>query len=315
MSALSALVAGSRARTPEGRSGRAAVLLMVAVARSSRPRQWLKNGLVVAAPAAAGALGQGRVLERLVVAFAAFCLAAGATYLINDVRDIEHDRRHPRKRSRPIAAGALPVRLALAAAAVEMAAGLALAAVVSSTLVLVLAGYLALTTVYSVWLRHLAGLDVAAVSGCFLLRAAAGGVAAEVSLSGWFIAVVMLGATFVVLGKRHAECLRLGHAGRRTRTTLGTYRPAALRAAAGAAAAATVVVYALWALAHPQRHLGIAWAEASVLPFTFGVARYIHVLADGGGEFPEHAASTDRLLQASALVWIAVFAFRTYAGG
>jgi decaprenyl-phosphate phosphoribosyltransferase len=283
--------------------------------RAGRPRQWLKNGLVVTAPAAAGTLANVHVLGSLAVAFAAFCLAASATYLINDVRDAELDRRHPDKRRRPIAAGELRIRHALAAAAVAAVAALALAACVSLSLLVVVTGYLALTTAYSLRLRRIAGLDVAAVAGCFVLRAAAGGAAAGVPLSGWFLAVVALGASFVALGKRYAEALRLGGAAVRTRATLGAYRPALLRALCPVVAGVTAVVYAMWASGHPGWHLGIAWAQVSILPFAVALARYARVLDRGHGESPERVAVTDPILVLTALAWIACFTLGTYLGG
>jgi decaprenyl-phosphate phosphoribosyltransferase len=243
-----------------------------------------------------------------------FCLASAGTYLVNDVRDVEQDRRHPEKRLRPIAAGELPIRVALVAATAAMAASLILASAVGSGLLVVIVGYLVLTTAYSLRLRRIAGLDVAAVAGCFMLRAAGGGAATGVPLSGWFLAVVALAACVVALGKRLAESARLGGDGLRTRATLGIYRPALLRVACPVIAVAAVAVYALWALGHPGRRLGIDWAVVSILPFALAMARYLHQLGRGHGESPERLAVRDPVLVLAALGWIACFAVATYLG-
>jgi decaprenyl-phosphate phosphoribosyltransferase len=294
--------------------GRTALPPLLSTVRAARPRQWLKNGLVVAAPAAAGTLANVHVLAALAVAFAAFCLAASGTYLVNDVRDVELDRRHPDKRRRPVAARELRISHALAVAAVAMAAALALSADVGTSLLAVVGGYLALTTAYSLWLRRIAWLDIGAVAGCFLLRAAAGGAAAGVPLSGWFLAVVALGASFVALGRRYAEAIRLGDVHASTRATLRAYRPGRLRVLCPVLAAATAIVYGLWAVAHPGWHLGIAWAQVSIVPFAVALARYAGALTRGHGESPERVAVTDPVMILAALGWISCFTVGTYLG-
>lgn len=148
-----------------------------------RPRQWIKNALVVAAAGAAGALGHDDVPVRVGLACIAFCLLASGIYAVNDVRDVHEDRWHPRKRDRPVAAGELDPRAALVLGAVTMLAGLALCVFVRPLLAVVGAGYLALTLSYTLIWRHILILDVVVIAGGLVLRAVADGVAAPVTLS------------------------------------------------------------------------------------------------------------------------------------
>lgn len=274
----------------------------------------VKNGLVIAAPAAAGALGHPHVLGRVALAFAAFCLIASSTYLLNDLRDLEQDRLHPDKRRRPIASGALSPRVAVTAAVAGTAAGLITALLVSPAFLAVLTGYVALTLAYSWRLKFIPVAELGAIAGCFVLRAVSGGAAAGVSISGWFLAVVSFAALFVVTGKRYAEHRRLGSERARARATLGAYSAAFLRGLWLAASTVTIVAYCLWAVAHPEWHLGIPWAGLSTIPFGLGVARYAMLLASGDGDCPEAVFFADPVLRLLGLAWISIFAMGTYLG-
>ena len=182
------------------------------VLRACRPRQWLKNLVVVLAPAAAGALAHRGADAQVLGALVAFCMLASATYLVNDVRDREGDRRHPRKRLRPIAA-----RRALAAqrladrGSARGRAALGLSIAVRPALGVVAVCYLALTLSYSLVWRDVVVADIVMVASGFLVRAAAGGVATDVRLSMSFLLVTSACALFLVAGKRYAEVRARGH--------------------------------------------------------------------------------------------------------
>src|SRR4051812_30092658 len=145
-----------------------------ALIKLARPRQWTKNVLVFAAPAAAGSLTTPWVFRDATLAFIAFCLASSATYMVNDARDVEADRRHPTKRLRPIASGAISVQAAYAFAVLAALGSLAFAAAAAPECVVVVVGYLSLTTAYSVRLKHEPVLDICAVALGFFLRTAGG---------------------------------------------------------------------------------------------------------------------------------------------
>jgi decaprenyl-phosphate phosphoribosyltransferase len=274
--------------------------------RACRPRQWVKNGLVALAPASAGALIHPTAIAAVLQALIAFCLISSATYLLNDVRDRERDRHHPRKRMRPIAAGALAPRTALRVAAGLAVAGLVLAAVVRPALAGVALAYLALTTTYSLWWRHVAILDIAVVAAGFGLRAVAGGVAAGVPLSRSFLIVTTACAVFVVAGKRYAE---LTTAPRGLRATLRRYSPRSLRRVLRGAAALACVAYGRWAFTHAGSG---PWLELSLLPFALWLGRYLRLLGAGFGEAPEELALRDPGLLGLAGSWLMLFAGGIY---
>src|SRR3954451_10338718 len=144
--------------------------LASSLVRAARPRQWTKNLLVFAAPAAGGVLGHRDVLWSAIGAFVAFCLVSSATYMLNDLADADADRMHPVKRSRPIAAGLVPTRAAVAAIALLLAAGLALAYAISWQLGLLLTGYKALTVAYTFRLKHTPTVDMVVVASGFMVR-------------------------------------------------------------------------------------------------------------------------------------------------
>jgi len=298
----------SRAAAPA--AVRPARLSLRVLLRACRPRQWAKNVLLVAAPAAGGVLGDGSVALRVVLAIAAFCMLSSATYLLNDVRDREQDRAHPRKRLRPIASGALPVRAGLILALALAGGGLALAAAIRPQFAAVGAGYLLLTAVYSVWLRHVVLLDILAIAGAFVVRAAAGGVATDVPLSRWFLVVTSCGALFVVAGKRHAELFGAdGDAS--TRSTLRHYSEGALRLVMASAAAGMLVAYAIWAFRRPERG---PWYEATIVPVVLWLSRYSQLVANGAGEAPEELILRDPPLLALTVLWTGLFVGGIYVG-
>lgn len=274
--------------------------------RALRPKQWVKNVLVFAAPAAAGTILRPEVLSRTLVAFVAFCLVSASIYLVNDVRDAESDRQHPKKRFRPIAAGELSPRVALVMAVVLLAASLALGFWTARSLGVVLAAYWSLQVGYSILLKHQPILDLAIVAAGFLLRAVAGGVASAIPLSQWFLLVASFGSLFMVSGKRYSEIIQLGsEAG--TRASLEAYTPTYLRFAWTLSAALVIMSYALWAFdlrAGVQPWAGIAWAQVSIAPFTLAMMRYAYVIDRGEAGEPEDVVLSDRTLQALGLAWI-----------
>ncbi len=277
-----------------------------------RPRQWIKNGLVVAAAGAAGALGHDDVPVRVGLACLAFCLLSSGAYAINDVRDAPEDRLHPRKRFRPVAAGELDPVAATVLGVGLMAAGLLLCAGVRPLLALVGAGYLAMTMSYTLLWRHIVLLDVFAIAGGFVLRAIAGGVAAPVTLSRAFLLVVTFAAVMVATGKRLAELRRTGPRTAGRRRALENYTEAWLRRLLGASAAGAVLAYAVWAIELPQVR-GIPWRPLTIVPFAICLVRYGLLVRGGEGEAPEELLLRDRFLLLTGVAWLVVFALGVHA--
>ena len=272
-----------------------------------RPRQWTKNLLVIAAAGAAGALGHDDVPLRVGLAFLAFCLLAAGTYAINDVRDAAEDRLHPRKCLRPVAAGELAPAAALRLGVALMVAGLALCIAIRPLLGLVGAGYLALTLSYAVLWRRIVILDIVAIAGGFVLRAVAGGVAAPVTLSRWFIVVITCAALLVAAGKRYAELTRTDAAGLAKRPVLHLYTPSRLRLILTASGAGALFAYCVWAFELPTVD-GVPWRPLTIIPFAAALLRYGQLVLRGEGEAPEDLALRDRWLALATIVWLIVFA-------
>ena len=269
-----------------------------------RPKQWTKNLLVLAAPLAAGDLGEPGVLGPTVLAFLSFCAASSATYLVNDCADVRADRLHPRKSLRPIAAGQLSVRAALAVAVVLFAASVGVAATTRWELVALVVAYIAVMLGYSLWLKHEPVIDLVLVSSGFLMRAVAGGLAASLPISDWFLLVAGFGSLFMVAGKRYSELHTLGsEAG--TRRSLVRYTASYLRFVWSIAAAATITAYCLWAFDNAAE-TGIPWHTLSIVPFVVGLLRYAVDIDAGEAAEPEDIVWGDRLLQGIGVIWVLV---------
>jgi decaprenyl-phosphate phosphoribosyltransferase len=278
--------------------------------RACRPRQWTKNLLVLAAPLAAGGIGWPGVAVKVAGAFVVLCMLSSATYLFNDVRDREQDRVHPRKRTRPIAAGELSVRAAIAAAVALAVAGLALAAAITPGLVAVGAGYVAVTMSYSLWWRKVVVADILAIAAGFVLRALAGGVATDIYLSRWFAIVTACGAIFLVAAKRYAE-LHERVTPRLERATLRRYSLRGLRLTLAAAASLASIAYISWAFTRPSHLL---WYGLSIVPFLLWLGRYASLAGAGAAQAPEELILRDRTLLALSLVWGLLFLGGVYVG-
>jgi len=277
-----------------------------ALVRAARPRQWIKNVLVVAGPLAAGSLLQASALRAVTVAFLAFCLAASGIYLLNDVLDREADRAHPVKRLRPIASGAVGVPLAVATGVVLLIAAHVLALLTGyPRLAAVLAVYAILQLAYCVWLKHQAVLDLAIISSGFLLRAVAGGAAAGVLLSPWFLLVASFGSLFMVAGKRFSEVALVGEGQGATRRGLELYSANYLRFVWGMAGAATITFYSLWAFSLDRDNLFLP--QLSIAPFVLALLRYAIDIDKGAAGEPESIVLGDRVLQVLGLLWLGIF--------
>lgn len=285
----------------------------VALIAAMRPRQWAKNVLVFAAPLAAGQLFDVDVLLPSIGAFVAFCLISSATYLINDVRDVEVDRNHPKKRARPIAAGHLSVTVALIAAVVLAVAALALSFAISVALGGVVTAYAVFTLAYSMFLKQEPVIELALLAMGFLLRAIAGGAASGLPISEWFLIVAGFGSLFMAAGKRYSELDRFVRDGGTSsdngnqRKSLDGYTLGYLRFVWGVAAAVTITSYCLWAFDVAQTPSSFPWAEWSVLPFVLAILRYGISVDRGGAETPEDTALGDRVLLLLGLAWLVLF--------
>lgn len=285
--------------------------------RLARPKQWAKNVLVFAAPGAAGVLDQRAELIDTLVAFVCFCLAASGTYFLNDARDVEADRVHPTKRTRPIASGDVSVATATVVGALLLVAAIGLGVAVRPHLGFAVAAYALLTTAYSTYLKHVAVVDVVAVAAGFVLRAIGGAAAADVPISDWFFIVTSFGSLFMVSGKRGAEARELDEGGVEAgavRRSLDDYTTGYVAYLRSVSSSAMLVAYCLWAFekAAEVDTTSIPYYQLSIVPFALAVLRYALVLDQGRGSAPEEVVLSDRPLQVIGLVWALVFAVGVY---
>jgi decaprenyl-phosphate phosphoribosyltransferase len=289
-----------------------------ALLRGARPHHWPKNLLVFVAPAAAGVLHLPHQALVACGAFAAFCLAASGTYLVNDCLDVVSDRHHPVKQHRPVASGLLTVQAAATAGVVLVAVALGSAWLVAGwPLALVIGTYVAITVAYSLWLKRMPVVEMAVVAAGFVLRAVAGGVATHVTLSSWFLVVASFGALFVTAGKRLAEHLSLGDTRVAHRSVLQEYDTAYLRSTVTLTATVTVTAYCLWALDRNNGLVlragpGATWIAITVAPVVVGMLVMLRLLFDGKGGAPEEIFLHNRVLQVLGIFWVALFAIGLY---
>jgi decaprenyl-phosphate phosphoribosyltransferase len=264
--------------------------------RAMRPRQWVKNVLVLAAPFAGGVLFHVQALIAVGIAFVAFSLAASGVYLVNDVQDLEADRAHPTKRNRPIAAGLVAPRLALMMACLLFVAALVTSFAASTDLAIVTAIYIAVQLSYCWWLKHQPVVDISIVASGFLLRAIAGGAAAQIALSQWFLLTTAFGSLFMVAGKRYAEIRLAERTGAKIRKSLERYTSSYLRFVWTLSATGVIMTYGLWAFQLSQTNHS-RWPVISLVPFVVAVLRYAVDVDNGNGGEPEDIALGDRVLQ------------------
>ena len=281
--------------------------------RATRPRQWSKNLLVFAAPLLSGRFTEAGVLADAAVAFVAFTLAASGVYLVNDVRDVESDRAHPTKRLRPVAAGSLGARTAAWAGGALAAAALVVALLAGVDLVVVVAIYLTLSLLYCFVLKDEPVIDIAIIAAGFLLRAIAGGAAAGIELSQWFLLAASFGSLFMAAGKRYAEILLVAQGEPALRASLASYSPSYLRFVWTVSAGLLIMTYGLWAFELGEKAGGNWWYVASMAPFVLAVLRYALDVDRGTAEEPEELALRDRMLEVFALCWLVMVAVAVYS--
>ena len=257
--------------------------------RLMRPRQWIKNLLVFAPLIFAQDFLRLRDLLPVALAFLAFCLLSSAVYIANDWRDRDEDRRHPKKRRRPLASGQVSLRAAGALLAVLLALGLGLA-LLSGPWVLLVAGlFLLVNVLYTYLLKSQLFLDAFGISAGFMLRALAGAVAIGVAFSPWLFALVLLLTLFLAFGKRRSE-LRASSAPEQHREVLGRYTAPLLDQILGVLVSSMIAVYAIYAFDQPLH----AHAFMLTIPFViYGLFRYLYLLSANDRENPDELLVTD----------------------
>jgi decaprenyl-phosphate phosphoribosyltransferase len=281
-----------------------------ALVRLARPQQWHKAMMVFAAPAAAGALTSPTVVARALLAAVGFTLLAVAIYAFNDIRDAPDDRRHPRKRRRPVAAGTISPSVAAVFGALAALLGLVVAERLGWPTFGMALAYLSAQILYVLGLKHVAVIDLVIVALGFVLRAAAGGTATGLPESHWFLLVSLFGAMFVVTGKRKAEHGAVGNAV--SRPVLAAYPTSWLDQVMTVSLLGTALSYGMWAFQYVHHDAYRELLAVSFLPFLTGLLRYALLVSTGRGEEPEHEIYRDRVLLVAGLTWATLLTIGLY---
>ncbi len=273
-----------------------------AVVVALRPRQWTKNLLLFAGIIFAAKLGDASRWAEALTAFVAYCAASSASYLVNDVRDVAHDRAHPVKSSRPIARGELSPRVAEAIAALLIFSAFLLVAPLGLASIVFLSTFFALQAAYTLALKHVVLLDVMTIGGLFVVRGAAGAAAVEVRISPWLLLCTALLALYLALAKRRGELVLVGAEATPGRPVLEGYSLALVDQLVTVVAASTVISYCLYTFTARDSK-----AMMITIPFVvFGVFRYLLLMhRQDLGEEPEEVLLRDAPILVCIAGWAA----------
>jgi 4-hydroxybenzoate polyprenyltransferase len=309
----------SAAPPPSRRSPAAALLVAM------RPQEWVKNLLVFAGLVFSRQFDEAEPLAAALLTFAAFCAISSAGYLLNDLRDVELDRRHHEKRRRPIAAGELSPAAAAAAAAALAVGGLAIALAVDLEVAGLVAAYGAATAAYTLILKRLVIVDVMTIAGLFILRVVAGAVAVDVQASEWLLVCTGMLALFLGFTKRRQEAMqegelpaassasRSGAAGSpaSARPVLEHYSLPFLDQMIAMVTAAAIISYAVYAVDSP--FIGSEML-ATAPPVLYGIFRYLYLIYDRSDtRSTAEILTRDPGMVAAAVTWIGTALLLLYA--
>lgn len=292
--------------------------------RLLRPRQWIKNLAIFAAPTFAGALFDISVLTKIVLGFFIFCAISSAIYIINDIFDLKKDKLHPFKRFRPIAHGDVAVPAALGIAVFLTALSLWASVFVTPAFFLLIVSYLALQLLYSIVFKNIAVIDILALAAGYILRVYGGEFASGFHISVWLLLTTISISLFLAVGKRRSELTlieRYKEAHASTRSSLSHYSERLLDVYASVFATSTFIAYSLFTfLENPvgfKLSLGILlpdflpaffqrkWLMITIVPVVYGLMRYLQdVYEKHEGESPEKVLISDIPLLTTVTLWI-----------
>lgn len=275
--------------------------LPVAALAVMRPKQWTKNGLLFAALIFSSHFTDAEQWGIVGLAFLSFCLLSSTGYVFNDLRDIEADRNHPKKRNRPLAAGEITPGGAWVLMGVAFVAALGIAWIVNPWFFAVALAYFATTLSYSGFFKHYAILDVMFLAACYLWRAVAGAVAIAVPISPWLLLCTAFLALFLGFNKRRGEILLLEGSTKGTRKSLADYSPAMLQEFQAITTSGTIISYALYTvLGSPT-----PWLLLTLPYVLFTIFRYIYLMDQKGeGAAPDETLLRDKPILATTALFL-----------
>lgn len=284
---------------------------LLGLLRTMRPKQWTKNLLFVFP----GIVFDGKLFEvqpllRVFLAFILLSMISGSVYIINDLADIESDRRHPRKKNRPIPSGKLPIPMAMVAAVAIPIVTLGAALLLSRALAFILLAYLIMQIMYSLRLKHIVIIDVMTVTAGFVMRVAAGVVVVPVDrFSPWLYACAGLLALFLIIGKRRQELVTLGDKAVDVRPIFKDYNLALIDEMLRVVTTSTLITYILYTVEAPSPLLADTNTALLTVPFVmYGLFRYLYLIhVQGEGSAPDEVLLQDRPLQIALALFAITF--------
>ncbi len=292
---------------------------MFALVEALRPKQWTKNLLVFAGILFSQQASNPALLLRATIGFFTFSLVAGTVYLLNDLRDLEADRLHPKKRKRPLASGRLPVAVARVALVPIVAVVAAAAWWLGREFVVVCGLYLAMNFAYSYWLKRQVLIDVFVIALGFVLRAIAGvellrPVSPDTAISPWLLLCTFFGALFLGLGKRRREIENAGDSASSQRSVLRQYSVTSLDSLLVVTASSSLLSYALYTIwPATVEKFGTENLIYTVPIVAYGIFRYLHLLhASNETEDPSQVLLADRPLGATVVVYLVTVLLTLY---
>lgn len=303
--------------------------LIISVIKIARPIHWVKNLALFAPLLLTGSFLDNTQLLKVFWAFIAFNFATSATYIFNDILDVERDRLHPIKKYRPIASGSLPIFVAFLETVVFALTALAISAPLNSLFFFTVVAYLVLQLFYSVVLKNVAILDILIIASGFIMRVYAGAFVINAHLSVWFLLCVISVALFLASGKRRAELNLVHNEEGLTRKSLGHYKTELLNSFVTMFGNASWMSWALFTFFESPKATIPFWlvlAELSktttinkllmlTIPVTiFGIMRYEALIFEGRSETPERLLLTDRALIIAIGLWVALVYWVLYSG-
>ncbi len=274
--------------------------MLTAAIKALRPRQWTKNGIVFAALVFAEQFRDTRLLGLTAGAFVCMCMLSSAGYLFNDLRDVDNDRAHPKKKHRPIASGALPVGAAWVLIVVLIVVALGAGYWIGPGFAIAAGGYMVSTTVYTLWIKNIVLLDIMFIAGLFILRAVAGAEAIDVPISPWFLITTMFLALFLGFSKRRGELRLLEADATKFRKILGEYSPELLDQLNAVTAAGAILAYAMYTFEAARTQ----WLMVTVPLVVYGIFRYFYLVHKRAqGDAPDATLLKDVGMWATVLLY------------
>lgn len=280
---------------------------LIASLRMLRPHQWLKNLMLFFPPFLGGVLFSADLFQQLLLPFVAFCAASSATYIINDIFDIENDRHHPEKRKRPLVSGQISIASALIMALILLLCSGAIAWKISALFLLLLAAYVVVSLAYSAKLKDVVLVDIFCISAGFLLRLQAGGSVFNVSISEWLFLSVFLLSVLLSTGKRLGEKQSLGDSAHHHRKSLTAYPKGFLEGTIYMTGGAVLVTYTMYVI---SRHSPLLLYSVPLC--CFGLLRYILRVQAGKGGDPTESLTRDVPLMIVGFAWILIVGWGIY---